>query len=286
MGAQILSILGPERTVATSRASGRPGWTHLDLAALSGQPAEAEKIIADRGVCAAYCVGGMTDVERCESEPEMAMSVNCHGPATLAAAAARHNVPFVYFSTEYVFDGKGGPYAEDASPNPISAYGRSKRMGEQAILKAHPNPLIVRTTVVYGRDPRGRNFLYGLRRALQSGHTFRVASDQISTPTYNWDLANTAIALVRAEAGGVFHVCGPERLSRFEFARCAARAMGLDESHIVGVPTAELGQVAPRPLDAGLSTQKLRRFPSLPPMRGTAEGVRKWAAESVQESGA
>lgn len=285
VGTQIMSILGPERCVAASRAVGRSGWVHLDLAELAGQPGCADNVITELHVGAVYCAGAMTDVERCESEPEMAMNVNCHGPAALADAAARHGIPFAYFSSEYVFDGRGGPYTEDAAPNPINVYGRSKWMGEQAIRKVHPNPLIIRTTVVYGRDPRGRNFLYGLRRALQSGQTIRVANDQISTPTYNWDLANAAIALVRAEAGGVFHVCGPERLSRFEFARRAAQAMGMDESHIAGIPTEELGQAARRPLDAGLSTQQLHRFPALPPMRGIWEGVRTWAAESVLEMG-
>ena len=277
VGAQICSILGPERAVAASREAERPGWLQLDLAVLAAEPIRAANVIAELPLCAVYCVGGMTDVERCEREPDAAMSVNCHGPAALAGAAARDGVPFVYFSTEYVFDGKNGPYAEDAPPSPISVYGQSKWMGEQAVREAHPSPLIIRTTVVYGPDPRGRNFLYGLRRAIQARRTIRVANDQISTPTYNRDLARTTIALVEAQAHGIWHVCGPERLSRFEFALRAAHAMGLDASGIVGVPTSELGQVAPRPLDAGLSTEKLHRFHSLPAMRGTEEAVREWA---------
>jgi dTDP-4-dehydrorhamnose reductase len=277
VGAQIFSVLGPERAAAASREAERPGWLQLDLAVLAMEPIRAANAIAELRACAVFCVGGMTDVERCEREPEMAMKVNCDGPAVLAGAAARHGAPFVYFSTEYVFDGKNGPYAEDAPPSPISVYGQSKWMGERAVLKAHPSALIIRTTVVYGPDPKSRNFLYSLRRAIQSGRTMRVANDQISTPTYNRDLARTTIALVEAQAHGVWHVCGPERLSRFEFALRAAHVMGLDPSRIVGVPTSELGQVAPRPLDAGLSIEKLHRLPSLPSMRGTEEAIREWA---------
>ena len=129
VGAQICSILGPGRAVAASREAERPGWLQLDLAVLAAEPIRAANVIAALPLCAVYCVGGMTDVERCEREPDAAMSVNCHGPAALAAAAARDGVPFVYFSTEYVFDGKNGPYAEDAPPSPISVYGQSKWMG-------------------------------------------------------------------------------------------------------------------------------------------------------------
>jgi dTDP-4-dehydrorhamnose reductase len=284
VGWQIFSRLGPERAVGSSRETGPPGWVSLDLGSPAGLDAMAREIIAELDVAAVYCVGGMTDVERCESEPGLAMRINCHGPAVLASAAAAQGVPFVYFSTEYVFDGKSGPYAEDAPAAPINAYGRSKWMGELAVRSAHPASLIIRTTVVYGPDPGGRNFLYGLRRALQAGQTMRVASDQISTPTYNRDLASVAIALVQAGASGVFHVCGAERLSRLEFARRAARAMGLDSSRIVGTPTAELGQVAPRPLEAGLSTEKLRRHSWLPAMRGIEGAVREWAEQSRFEA--
>jgi dTDP-4-dehydrorhamnose reductase len=286
VGAQFLSVLGRDGAIATSRVADRPDWVPLDLVALAGQSGQAEKLLADLRPSAVYCLGGMTDVELCESEAEMAMAANCHGPAALAGAAARHDLPFVYFSTEYVFDGKSGPYTEESIPGPINAYGRSKWMGEQAVLKIHPSPLIVRTTVVYGSDPRGRNFLYGLRRALEAGQSVRVANDQVSTPTYNRDLASVTIALVQEGAAGTFHVCGPERLTRFEFALRAARAMSLDASRIVGVPTAELGQAAPRPLDAGLSTCKLRRFPRLPRLRGLEEAVREWMAESGLEVGA
>jgi dTDP-4-dehydrorhamnose reductase len=279
VGAQIISILGPDRAVPASRAPAQPGWVQLDLASLAGDSRLAADRIAQLDVGAVYCVGGMTDVERCESEPEMAMRINCHGPAALAEAAARNGVPFVYFSTEYIFDGNSGPYTEDAPASPISVYGRSKWLGEQAILRAHSCPLIVRTTVVYGSDARGKNFLYALRRAMLERRTMRVANDQISTPTYNRDLARTTIALLQSRAHGVWNVCGPQRLSRLEFALRAARAMGLDESGIVGVPTAELRQAARRPLSAGLSTERLRRFPSLPAMRGTEEAIGEWVRE-------
>ena len=274
VGHQIVSILGSGNVVPTSRHARAGDWLELHLDTL--ERAEAEDLVAGLAVDAIYCVGGAADVEYCEGDPTLAMRANCDGPAALAAASAVHEVPFVYFSTEYVFDGQAGPYAEDAPPNPINAYGRSKWKGERAVGLAYPNALILRTTVVYGPDPRARNFLYTLERTLRAGRALRVPSDQLSTPTYNADLAAAAVGLVAAGAVGVFHVCGAERLSRFDFALRAAVAMGLDASNIAAAPTAELGQRAPRPLQAGLRSVKLSQmFPSLR-MRGVEESIRHW----------
>jgi len=198
-----------------------------------------------------------------------------HVGASVLASLSRQ-VPFVYFSTEYVFDGEGGPYTEASPVNPVSEYGRSKARGERAVMEAHSRALIVRTTVVYGHDPNGKNFLYGLRRNLAAGKRMRVPDDQISTPTYNRDLARAATLLVERGETGIFHICGPQLLSRYDFAVRCAGVMGLDARLIDGVPTAELGQKARRPLNAGLLTERLRE--TLPDfrMRDLEEGVKDW----------
>jgi dTDP-4-dehydrorhamnose reductase len=283
VGSQIASLLGPGRVVGTTRnPSELPHRIPADLALLAGRKDDARELIEHSEADAVYCAGGMTDVERCECEPELAIRTNCHGPATLAAAAASRNLPFVYFSTEYVFDGNNGPYAEDAPANPMSAYGKSKWMGEVAVREAHPNPLIIRTTVVYGPDPGGRNFLYSLRRAANAGKPFHVPADQISTPTYNRDLAAAATGLVAGGASGVFHVAGPDRISRLDLANRAARAMAFSTSYIVGVTTLDLGQRARRPLNAGLSTGKLRLSLPNQRMRGVEESILAWTTQPAR----
>lgn len=178
MGHQIALLLGTGDCVRTSRQGGPAGWVSLDLGTLAREPHLAAALIRDLQVSAVYCAGGATNVELCETQPEMALAVNCAGPAALAAAA--REIPFVYFSIEYVFDGLAGPYHEDSAAAPISAYGRSKWRGEVEVRNSHPSPLIVRTTVVYGSDPGHRNFLYSLRRCLSSQQVFRVPMDQIS----------------------------------------------------------------------------------------------------------
>lgn len=283
VGHQIAAALGTHHAIGTFRAGAPAGSITLDLGELADRPERALRVLREVDADAVYCAAAMTHVDGCESAPDRAMRINCHAPAVLAGAAAAAQIPFVFFSTEYIFDGKHGPYTEDAEANPISVYGKSKWMGENEVRKADPGALVLRTTVVYGFDPAGKNFLYGLRRTCLERRPLRVPTDQISTPTYNRDLALAAIRLVQERATGVFHVCGAERLSRYEFAVMAARAMGLDAGNLVGATTEQLAQPAPRPLSAGLVSDKLAR--TLPgfAMHSIEQAVRQWMAESPAE---
>jgi dTDP-4-dehydrorhamnose reductase len=272
----MLAALG-ERALPTSRTP-RQGWLPLDLADLEGSEAALEPEPLD----AIYCMGGMTHVDGCEAQPELAWRTNALGPETLASYARRRGIPFVFFSTEYVFDGFGadpGPYTEDAPVHPLSVYGKTKLQGERRVLDACPHALVLRTTVVYGPDPRQMNYLYALMRNLSSGTTMRVPEDQVSTPTYNRDLVAAALGLVRAGASGVVHVAGPERMGRLEFARQIALRLELDASLLEGMPTSALGQLAARPLDAGLTTEKLRTLHPALRMRTLADSLEDCAAE-------
>jgi dTDP-4-dehydrorhamnose reductase len=274
VGTQVLRILPSGSAIPTSRHAQKPGWTSLDLATVS--EAEAEELAHRFEIAAIYCIGAMTHVDGCESTPELARRINCEGPAILAAAAAKHGARFVYFSTDYVFNGRNGPYAEDEPGDPIGAYARSKWLGELAVQNAHPTALVIRTTTVYGPDLNGKNFLYSLRKGLAGTKPFRVPADQISTPTYNIDLAAAVVALAESGAQGVFHVAGPDVVSRLEFARRAAAVMGLDPANLSGVSTADLAQIAARPLQGGLLTRKLAAFLPELKMRGIEQGVSHW----------
>lgn len=252
---------GESVPVRSSRV-GRPGWLRLDAAELvdsSRELAAVGEIDPDLIVCA----GGTTFVDGCEREPEACFRANATGPAALAAFAYERRVPFVFFSSDYVFGGRAavpGPYGEKAETDPLSVYGRSKLAGERAVLAEHPGALIVRTTVVYGPDTAGKNFLYTLLRHLATGQRLRVPMDQVSTPTYNRDLAEAVLELVDCGASGVMHVAGPELMDRLEFAREVAGFFGLDASCVEGVTTASLGQAAARPLHSGLSTGRLEQL--------------------------
>ncbi len=272
VGSQLLHLLGPGNCLLSLRTPSSQAALALDLASLESV-AGAERILGNHDLTAIYCVGGMTNVDACEDTPDLAFATNCRGPAVLARVAAQRAIPFVYFSTEYVFDGYNGPYMEESATNPLSVYGKSKRQAELSILSVCPRALVLRTTVVYGQDHRQKNYIYTLMRLLRAGKSIRVPSDQVSTPTYNSDLARATVLLAQSGATGIYHVCGPQRMDRLEFARRVAAFLGLDQSLLVATPTSALGQKAPRPLSAGLSIDKLRlQFPGLT-MRTLAESL-------------
>ena len=269
MGVQFLQFLnsfpGRDSALPSARRPAHSGWLALDLVTLDAAQI-AEKL---RGIdlSAVYVIAGMTNVDACEGDSDLAFQTNARGPSLLAAYARELDIPFVYFSTEYVFDGRSehpGPYRENDEPNPVNVYGASKVAGERAVSAAHERALIIRTTVVYGEDPQGKNYLYTVLRQLAGGLPLRVPQDQISTPTYSRDLVRATVGLVDAGASGIFHVSGPELLGRLELAQAIAAHFHLDPALLQGKDTWELQQRAPRPLAAGLATEKLRSlYPKL-----------------------
>ena len=257
-----------------------PAWLEIDLEQIAADPELLGAIFDRHDIASVFCAAGATNVDRCESDPAWAEAANHLGPLTLARAA-RH-IPFVFFSTDYVFDGNAGPYTEDAEARPLSNYGRTKLAGEQAILSEHPQALVIRTTTVYGPDPQGKNFLYTLRRLLSEGKPMRVPNDQLANPTYVDDLATAAIALLQAGHTGLFHAAGPDFLSRYDFALQACAILELSPATMASVSTPDLAQPAARPLLGGLVSAKLDAalVPILgrTPMRAAERGIRDWQA--------
>jgi dTDP-4-dehydrorhamnose reductase len=281
LGAALCRQLGPA-AIPAARNPPSPGWITLDLNTLVESPHEsvAELVSAHR-LTAILCSAGATDVERCESDHPWADAANHLGPLALARAAAHARIPFVFYSTDYVFDGTAanpGPYRESAPTDALSYYGRSKLAGETAILAANPSALVLRTTTVYGPDPQGKNFLYTLRRLLSSGQSMRVPTDQLATPTYNEDLASATLALLRGGHTGLFHAAGPEMLARIDFARLACRLLALDPSLLIPLTTPELNQRAARPLIAGLDSTLLTTTLGRPSFRTPEQGILDWAS--------
>ncbi|HXH07979.1 MAG TPA: dTDP-4-dehydrorhamnose reductase [Vicinamibacterales bacterium] len=224
------------------------------------------------------CPAAMAHVDRCEREPDEAVAVNRDGALHAARMAQRVGARFVYFSTDYVFDGAAGPYAEEDPPRPLSVYGRSKLEGERAILDAVPGAVVVRTSVVYGRDPQERNFVYQVLQSARGARRLRPARDQRSSPTYSRDLAAAVLELCERGLDGLWHLAGAATLDRLAFARLVCETWGLDSDWLVPVTTAELAQPAPRPLRGGLRIDKARRLLRTP-LRDQREGLRAMRAE-------
>jgi dTDP-4-dehydrorhamnose reductase len=198
-----------------------------------------------------------TDLDACEMDPVMARRVNRDMAGEVAAAAAAHRAAFVYISTDAVFDGRQGNYDETADPNPVSVYGRSKLEGEQAVLTAHPQALVVRTNI-YGWNAQSKQSLaeWFLQRC-QTGIRSSGWTDVWSTPILVNDLARILLRLLAAGKAGVYHVAGATCLSKYEFGRRVAEAFDLDASLIEAASVPQAGLAAPRARRLCLRGQKV-----------------------------
>lgn len=194
-------------------------------------------------------------VEACENNREACWSTNVDSTASLATLCHRHGARLVFLSTDFLFDGNAGPYAEDDPPAPVNYYGRTKLAAENAIrTSALRRWAIVRTSLVYGGGEglRRPNLATLLADRLAAGQPFSAADDQWRTPTYAPDLADGVGRIVRFDKRGVFHLAGRELVTPYDFARRAAHAFGLDAGLIAPEKTAVLHPDVPRPLRAGL----------------------------------
>lgn len=200
----------------------------------------------------------MTNVDACERQRELAWKINVNGVENMIEAAKRNHARIVHVSTDYVFDGKKGPYAEDDRPEPLSYYGKTKLAGENALRSSDLDFFIARTIVLYGFAPGVKlNFALWLLQSLENGTAINVVDDQIGNPTLADDLAFGLMRAVELGKSGLYNIAGREIVSRYEFAVRLAKKFGLDPALITPIKTADLHQPAPRPLNSGLVTLKV-----------------------------
>lgn len=215
--------------------------------------ASVEKAISASDPEAVILAAGLASADACEDNPGDAYAVNVDGARHVAEASRGRRLAF--FSTDHVFDGKDGPYGEEDRPNPLSVYGRTKLEAERVVRAVHPGALVVRTTLVFDNGPGGRNFL---TRLLEAREPVPCWTDHRATWTWGPSLAGAVAELVAAGETGLWHLAGPEVLSRHEFALRVAARFGLDPGLFRPVRLREAPPRAPRPLRAGLKTDKAR----------------------------
>jgi dTDP-4-dehydrorhamnose reductase len=220
--------------------------------------------------CAAW-----TDVDGAEGAEDAALAVNGAGAGNVAAAAARHGVPLVQVSTDYVFDGTSADdYAEDAPTAPIGAYGRTKLAGELAVLAAHPGGArIARTAWLYGAG--GRNFVDTMRRVGAERDEVTVVDDQLGCPTWARDLAPALRDLLELPPG-IYHTAGAGSVTWAGFAREIFRLGGIP-CRVLPITTQELGRPAPRPARSVLAVTR----PDAPRLRDWREALADYIAEAT-----
>ncbi len=203
----------------------------------------------------------MTDVDVCERDKDAAHKINVNGAELLARASAEFGAKLVHLSTDYVFDGKNGPYFETDRPNPINVYGSTKLRAEELVLKHRPNALITRICVPYDWNANARsNFLMWAVDKLKKGEKIKGLTDQWSTPSCVPHIVQTILDLGLSSHEGIVHLSDRDFLSRFDFLKIMAEIFGLNGDLIAPGLTSELSQAAKRPVRGGLKTDKAEKW--------------------------
>ena len=242
----------PAGTTATflSRADADLTDPAAAAAALSARIADADAIIN---------AAAWTAVDRAEAEEDAARAVNADSPGAMARVAADRAVPFIHISTDYVFDGSGDrPWRPDDPPAPLSAYGRTKLAGEEAVRAAGGPHVILRTSWVF--SAHGTNFLRTMLRLGAERPELRVVDDQTGGPTPAAAIADATLTLAAhlrdGAPGGTFHVAGAPDTTWAGFARAIMAAARLPAT-VTGIPTSAYPTPARRPANSRLDCTTL-----------------------------
>lgn len=213
--------------------------------------------------------GAYTDVDGCEVEKDKAWKVNVEGVKNLAFLCKEFKIKLVHLSTDYIFDGKNGPYSEEEPPNPLGYYGLTKLESEKVIKENLDNYVIVRTNVLYGNGIKVNNFVLWVINRLKKGQDIDAVIDEFNNPTLADNLAQAISELVEKDFVGIINIAGLEYLSRFDFAKKIAFKFNLDQKRISPITAKELEeklkqkldkQRAKRPPKGGLKIDKAKKI--------------------------
>ncbi|MGV3657692.1 MAG: dTDP-4-dehydrorhamnose reductase [Chitinophagaceae bacterium] len=215
----------------------------------------------------AYCINcaAYTAVDKAETEADAAFAGNATAPETLALACKQHGALFIHISTDYVFDGAAtAPQTEESPTNPVNQYGLSKMQGEQKVMAANADAIIIRTSWVY--SSHGANFVKTMMRLMQSRPEVRVVADQMGSPTYAADLAAAIMQIIESGKwqGGIYHYRNEGIISWADLAEAIKEILKSD-CNVVPIPTTEYPTPARRPMYTAMDISKIKAVYGITP---------------------
>lgn len=225
---------------------------------------KAREVIENYRPTAIVHAAAYTAVDKAESEREVCMKTNAEATENLAKIAKDIDAKFAYISTDYVFPGNGENFYEiNDAKNPLNVYGKSKLLGEEAVINTLQKYFIVRVSWVFGKN--GKNFVKTMLNLADTHSELRVVADQIGSPTYTYDLAKLLLDMVKTEKYGVYHATNEGVCSWAEFAAEIFRLAGKN-TKVTGISSEEYPTPAVRPKNSRLSKKSLDRggFSRLP----------------------
>ena len=222
--------------------------------------------------CAAW-----TAVDKAEECPEACRKVNAGGTENIAAVCEELDIPMMYFSTDYVFDGEGErPWQVDDERNPLDVYGATKAEGELSVIRHVKRFFILRIAWVFGVN--GKNFVRTMLNLSKTHDSLKVVSDQIGTPTYTLDLARLVVDMIGTDKYGIYHVTNEgEYISWCDFTRAIFEEAGITHVTVTPVTSKEYGAAAKRPYNSRMDRSRIREmgFEPLPDWR---DALRRYLA--------
>lgn len=200
----------------------------------------------------------LTNVDTCHTQQDLCWQLNVTAVGYLITACAKYHIKLIHLSTDFIFDGKAGPYTEDAEPNPLSFYGKSKLAAEQLLIQSNIKWAILRTVLVYGvvKDLSRSNLILWAKNALQNGEEIKVINDQYRTPTLAEDLADCCLLVAQKNREGIYHASGKNMMSILEMVLAVADFYKLNTLLIKPISTHSLNQAAMRPAITGFILDK------------------------------
>ena len=248
--------------LATSKGLNRlitkSGYKYIDLDITKNE--EVKKVFENENPDAVINCAAMTNVDYCEENQDSCWEINVKAVENLAKSCEVSKSHLLHLSTDFVFDGKSGPYNENDKPNPLHFYAKSKLKSEEIVKKIMTNWTIARTIIIYGiTDNMSRsNIVLWAKKEIENGNTINVVNDQLRSPTLAEDLAKGCISIIDKSAFGLYHLSGPKTYSILDLVHKVADFYNLDKSLILPVTSASLNQSATRPLSTGFDIAKAR----------------------------
>ena len=216
----------------------------------------------------------MTNVDLCETDQEQCYEQNVTAVSNIVEACEKYQTHLIHLSTDFIFDGKDGPYAEDAVPNPINYYGKTKLESEKIVQQSKLDWAIIRTALVFGisHDMSRSNIILWVKNALENGKELQLVNDQFRTPTLAEDLAEGCILAAEKQAKGIFNISGKDFLTPYDMGVQTAAFFGLDQTKIKKADSFSFTQTAKRPLKTGFIIDKAMKVLGYDP-RSFEEGI-------------
>lgn len=267
LGQKLTDLLSADsryEVIATSKGENRnpnqADYTFRQLDILD--TASLDNILQQYKPASIIHTAALTSVEACEEHPELCQRLNIDVVAQLGRYAALNNSYLVHLSTDFVFDGKNGPYKEHDPTNPLSSYGKSKVDSEKALALTQCKYAVLRTILVYGiiADEKGSNLVLWAKDKLSKQEAIKVVNDQWRMPTFVDDLARACKSAIEKQETGIFHISGEEMMTIADAVYTIADFWNFDRTYISEISADTIGQTANRPRKTGFDLSKAKHL--------------------------